>query len=149
MPFSTLVPGGFAISDDPLLLDLGVIHRFLSQETYWAKGRSRKMVERSIAHSLSLGAYASDGEQVGFAQVIGDRTTFAQLSNVFVLPAWRGRKLAEGLVAAALEHPELTTVTHWILRTKDAHGLYQKFGFSLTEPDVIDMELHRNLPPAT
>lgn len=91
MPFSTPLPGGFAISDDPGLLDLDLIHRFLAEESDWAKGRSRAMVERSVAHSLPLGAYASDGQQVGFALVVGDRTTFALLSNVFVLRAWRGQ----------------------------------------------------------
>jgi GNAT superfamily N-acetyltransferase len=143
MTFSSLLPGGFAISDDPQLLDLDVIHRFLWEDSYWAKGRSRAMVERSIAYSLPLGAYASDGEQVGFALVVGDRTTFALLSNVFVLPAWRGRKLGEALIAAALEHPDLATVTRWILHTDDAHALYEKFGFKATEPNPASMELRR------
>jgi len=80
------LPGGFVISDDHARLDLAMIHRFLSEESYWARGRSRALVERSVAHSLALGAFAPDGEQAGFAMVISDRAVFAQLSNVFVLP---------------------------------------------------------------
>ena len=143
MPYLIHLPDGFLITDDAARLNLDLIHRYLSEESYWARGRARALVERSIAHSLPLGAYAPSGEQVGFAMVVGDRTVFALLSNLFVLPAWRGRKLGEALVRAALEHPELATVTRWALNTDDAHGLYAKFGFQPTPPSPAAMELRR------
>lgn len=143
MTYAIRLPDGFEINDDQTRLDLGMIHRFLSEESYWARGRSRTVVARSIAHSLPLGAYAPGGEQVGFAMAVTDRTVFALLSNVFVLPEWRGRKLGEALVRAILAHPDLTSVTRWVLNTNDAHGLYARFGFQPPAANDTAMELRR------
>lgn len=118
----------YEISTDPTRIDLDVVHRFLSEEAYWAKGRSREVVERSIEHSLCFGAYL-DGEQAGFARVVTDRATFAWLADVFVLPEHRGRGLGKRLVQAALGHPELDGVYRWFLGTADAHDLYRRYGF--------------------
>ena len=107
MSHSVALPDGFTITDDKSRLDLDLIHRFLSEESYWAAGRSRALMERSIAHSITLGAYAPNGTQVGFASILSDHAIFARLSNVFVLADWRGHKLGEALVRTALEHPEL------------------------------------------
>ena len=143
MIFEVALPDGFSISDDRTRFDLDLIHRFLSHESYWARGRSRALVERSIAHALPLGAYAPDGAQVGFALVVTDRAVVAALSNVFVLPAWRGRRLGEALVGAALVHPELATVTRWTLNTDDAHALYAKFGFETVQQTGSAMAMRR------
>lgn len=126
---------GYEISTDPARLDVDLIHSFLSEESYWARGRAREQVERSLEHSLNFGAYAG-GEQVGFARVVTDRTTFAWLCDVFVVAAHRGRGLGKRLVEATLEHPELRDVYRWVLATADAHELYRRFGYDTVErPD--------------
>ena len=125
----------YEISDDPARLDLGVIHRYLSEESYWARRIPRELVARSMAHSLCLGAYA-EGEQVGFARVVSDRATFAYLADVFILPAHRGRGLSKRLMAAITAHPELQGLRRWMLATADAHGLYRQHGFTaLAKPE--------------
>jgi GNAT superfamily N-acetyltransferase len=119
----------YSISTAPERLDLDVIHTFLSS-SYWASGRSRERVERSIAHSLPFGLY-HQGEQraqVGFARVVTDSATFAYLADVFVLQAHRGRGLGVWLVETVLGVPELAGV-RWLLGTRDAHELYRKFEF--------------------
>src|SRR3954463_9161828 len=85
------------ISTDPARLDLDLIHRYLSEESYWARGRSRDEIERAIEHSIPFGAYR-DGQQVAFARVVSDRATFAWLADVFVLPSHRGQGLGKRLV---------------------------------------------------
>ena len=123
---------GYRISDDPARFDIDVIHGYLSGEAYWSKGRPRALVERVVRYALCLGMYAPGGAQVGFAKVVTDRTIAAHLGDVFILPAHRGAGRGVALVRAALEHPELATVQRWTLNTRDAHGLYERFGFRRT-----------------
>jgi N-acetylglutamate synthase-like GNAT family acetyltransferase len=118
----------YTISTDRSKLDVDLIHRFLSEEAYWAKGRSREQVERSIENSVCYGAYAG-GEQVGFARAVTDKATFAWLADVFVVPEHRGRGVGQRLVEAALADPELADVYRWFLGTADAHDLYRRYGF--------------------
>jgi GNAT superfamily N-acetyltransferase len=117
----------FDISTDPSRLDVDMLHRFLSA-SYWAQGRSREVVERSIRHSICFGAYQS-GRQIGFGRVVSDRAVFAYLADVFVLPEYRGQGVAKAIVDAAVNHPELQGLSVFLLRTRDAHGLYRQFGF--------------------
>lgn len=119
--------GQFLISDDPGRLEVEVIHRYLSQESYWAQGRSREVVERSIANSLCLGVY-EDGRQVGFARVVTDYATFAWLCDVFVLESGRGHGLGKWLVECVVSHPKLQGLRRVLLATRDAHGLYRDYG---------------------
>lgn len=119
---------GVEIDTDVTRLDVPMIHGFLTR-SYWARGRTIEQVTRSLRHSLAFGLYL-DGRQLGFARVVTDRTTFAYLADVFVLPEARGRGYGRRLVRAALEHPELAEVRHWTLFTRDAHGLYAKDGFA-------------------
>ncbi len=128
---------GYAISTDPTRLDLATIHRFLSQDSYWATGVSRVRVERSIAHSLAFGMYAdATGALAGFARVITDFTVFAWICDVFVLPEHRGRHLGVWLMETVLAHPDLGDLRQWLLGTADAHGLYARFGFEPSDkPD--------------
>jgi len=127
--------GDFTISTDPGRLNLDMIHEFLSKEAYWALGRSRDRVERSIRHSLNFGLYHL-AEQIGFARVVTDRATFAWLADVFVLPDFREQGLSKWLMTVISEHPELQGLRRWILATRDAHGLYRQFGFEpLSAPD--------------
>ena len=137
----------YTISDDPDRLDLDVIHRYLSQESYWARGLPREVLERSVAGSLPFGIYIEEnggvGEQVGFARVVTDRATFAWLADVFVLPAHRGRGLSKRLLDTILAHPDLQGLRRFMLTTSDAHGLYRQFGFvEPTRPDRL-MERRR------
>lgn len=116
------------VSSDRTRMDVDAVHRYLSEESYWAKGIGREVVERSIAHSLPFGAF-DDGVQVGFARVITDYATFAYLADVFVLPSHRGRGVSKTLMAAIAAHPELQGLRRWHLVTRDAQGLYAQFGF--------------------
>ena len=133
----------YLISDDLTKLDLDVIHKFLSEHSYWARGIPREVVARSIANSLCFGVYAlgnanpdSGWRQVGFARVTTDRATFAYLADVFVLPEHRGRGLSKRLMEAVLAHPDLQGLRRWMLATADAHDLYRRFGFAeLSRPD--------------
>lgn len=127
------------ISTDRARLDLGLIHRYLCEESYWAKGIPRELVERSIAHSLCFGAY--DGSaQVAFARVITDYATFAYVADVFVLPSHRRRGVSKAIMRAIREHPELQRLRRWHLVTRDAHGLYEQFGFRAVATRARHME---------
>ncbi len=134
--------GEFSISDDALRLDVDMIHAFVSA-SYWAAGRTRAQVERAIARSLCLGAYAVDGAQVGFARVVTDTVAVAHICDVFVLPAHRGKGLGKLLVQMLLDHPDLADVRRFTLNTTDAHGLYAQFGFTPLAHADAAMELRR------
>jgi GNAT superfamily N-acetyltransferase len=113
-------------------MDVDAIHRYLSEESYWAKGIPRELVARAIDNSLCFGAF--DGEmQVGFSRVITDFATFAYLADVFVIASHRGRGIAQTIIEAVMTHPELQTLRRWHLVTRDAHALYAKFGFAALE----------------
>lgn len=131
----------YDISTDPSRLDLDAIHAFLSQ-TYWSPGIPRAVLDRAIANSICIGAF--DGSaQVGFVRVVSDRATFAYLADVYVLEAHRGKGLSKRMVEHALGHPDLQGLRRLLLATRDAHGLYAKFGFKpLAAPDRM-MEIHR------
>ena len=118
----------FQISTDPARLDLDVIHHFLANEAYWSPGVARQKVERYMKHSLCFGLYTGQ-EQIGFARVISDFTTFAYLADVFVLRPFRGQGLGKWLVQTILAHPELQGLRKFTLNTQDAHDLYRQFGF--------------------
>jgi GNAT superfamily N-acetyltransferase len=121
------------ISTDPARLDLNLIHEFL-QTSYWAKGRRRSVIERSIKNSLCFGGYY-DERQVAFARVVSDRAVFAYLMDVFVIPEFRGQGISKVLLRTVLSHPDLQNLRVFLLATQDAHGLYSQFGFrSLAEP---------------
>lgn len=118
----------FLISTDKTLLDIGVIHSYLSKESYWAMNIPREVVEKSVAHSLCFGVY-HDGKQIGFARLITDQATFAYLADVFILEDHRGKGLSKWLMHSIHVHPELQGLRRWVLGTKDAHGLYEQFGW--------------------
>lgn len=117
----------FEISTDSTRLDLAYVHRYLSEECYWALGRSRNIVEKSIANSLCFGVYAGD-QQIGFARVVTDCATFAWLCDVFIDDAYRGQGLGKRLVDTVMAHPELQGLRNFILATRDAHELYRGYG---------------------
>lgn len=126
----------FIISDDKSRLDVTLIHRFLSEESYWAKGIPLEVVQRSIEHSLCVGVYTKTGAQIAFARAVTDYATFAYLGDVFVLPDYRGKNVALRLVRLLLDHPDVQGLRRWMLATWDAHGLYERAGFQpLARPD--------------
>src|SRR5258708_21922770 len=138
--------GDYFISTERSLLDLDVIHDFLSQ-WYWAEGIPRAVVARSLQHSLCFGLYGQPpgacAKQVGFAGVISDFATFAYLGDVFILPEHRGRGLGKWLMESILQHPELQGLRRWSLVTRDAHRLYSEFGFQALKSPERHMEIHR------
>ena len=128
------------VSTDPVRLDVGLVCEFL-QSSYWASGRQRSVIERSIKNSLCFGAYLG-GRQVAFARVVSDRAVFAYLMDVFVLPEFRGRGFSRALMRAIVDHPELQHLRVFLLATRDAHGLYSKFGFRPLEAPDRWMAIH-------
>ena len=117
------------ISNDKTLLDIPLIHQYLSVESYWAKGRSLETIKTTIENSMCFGVY-NEQQQVGFARVVSDRAIFAWIMDVFILPDFQGNGLGKKLMANIMSHPELQNLSRWGLGTLDAHGLYKQFGFS-------------------
>jgi GNAT superfamily N-acetyltransferase len=136
---------GLEISTDPARLDLDLVHRWLSDESYWAAGRSREVVERSVAGSVCLGVYTgtqSGAEQVAFARVVTDDTTFAWVCDVFVAPQWRGRGVGSWMMRELVtELLERRGVLRLLLATRDAHSVYAQAGFAPLEGVWRWMEL--------
>jgi len=136
----------FRITDTRDEQDIDLIHRFLSS-TYWAKQIPKDVVQRAVEHSLCFGLYQGR-DQIGFGRAITDYATFAYLSDVFVLPEYQGRGLGSWLVSCILAHPELQNLRRWTLATQDAHGLYEKHGFTpLKNPgwflEINDPEIYQ------
>jgi GNAT superfamily N-acetyltransferase len=119
--------GPFRISTDKSQLDIPLIHHWLSTVSYWAPGRSLETVQRSIEHSLCFGVYEAQ-RQVGFARVVTDYATFAWLCDVFILEDHRGQGLGKWLIETITAQPMLQTLRLFVLATRDAHGLYQRYG---------------------
>jgi GNAT superfamily N-acetyltransferase len=118
----------YRMTDDPAAVDLAVVHGFLTT-SYWAAGVPRETVARGVANSIPFSVFR-DGRQVGFARAVTDRATFAYVADVFVLEDHRGQGLGAWLMETMLAHPDLQGLRRWILATRDAHGLYAKFGFT-------------------
>ena len=128
---------GLLFSTDRSRLDIDAIHAFLSTESYWVPGIRREFVERAIETSLCFAIFER-ARQLAFARVITDGAGFAWLADVFVVADARGRKLGERLIEFVLAHPDLQRIRRFMLATRDAHGLYEKYGFTpLAHPERI------------
>lgn len=137
----------YLISTDSARLDVSAVHNYLSA-SYWAQGISREVVVRAIENSLCFGLY-SGNEQIGFARVVTDKATFAYLCDVYILEAHRGKGLSKWLMHCVVEHPDLQGLRRFSLATRDAHGLYEKFGFmQLSKPEsqmeILNQDVYRN-----
>jgi ribosomal protein S18 acetylase RimI-like enzyme len=121
------LPGGFELDDDPARLDLDAIWAYLSTEAYWGRERSRDVVERQVGEASRVIGLYRDGQQLGFARVKSDGR-IAYLADVYVHPEHRGRSLGVELVREAVEEGPQRDLL-WLLHTRDAHGLYERFGF--------------------
>jgi GNAT superfamily N-acetyltransferase len=126
------LPGGYELDDDRRRIDVDAVHAYIGGESYWAKGRTREKMEAALEGSARvIGLYAPDGSQAGFARVISDSTTYAYLADVYVLEEHRGRGFGLELIRETLEGDPWSHIS-WHLRTRDAHALYEKFGFKPT-----------------
>ena len=112
------------ISTDPSLVDVALVHKWLSTDAYWALGRPREVVERSVAESLNVGAY-DDGVQVGYAR----RATFGWVCDVYVDPSRRGAGIGSRLISSVLAELSPLGLQRVMLATADAHALYAAHGF--------------------
>ena len=121
------LPGGYELDDDPSRLDLEAIWDFLSTEAYWGTDRSRDVVERQVREAARTVGLYHEGRQVGFARVVSDGR-IAYLADVYVLGEHRGRGLGVELVRSSIDEGPQRDL-RWLLHTKDAHGLYERFGF--------------------
>ena len=131
----------YQVSSDPQLLDVEIIHGFLSQ-SYWAKNIPRELMDRAIRNSLCFGVYLGK-KQAGFARVITDQATFAYLADVFILPEHRNRGLSKMMMDFIVADPRLQGLRRFLLATLDAHGLYRQFGFQpLSHPEHF-MTIHK------
>ena len=131
----------YIVSTEQQLLDIEMIHDFLSTKAYWSLKIPKETVIRSIEHSLCFGVY-NEREQVGFARVITDYSTIAYLGDVFILESHRGKGLSKLLMKAIMNHVKLQGLRRWILLTGDAHGLYKKFGWKELADSTLWLELH-------
>ena len=142
MAYQERKKGRFSISTNPKRLDIDAIHAFLSR-SFWAEKIPKKTVAKSIKNSLCFGLF--DGKkQVGFARVITDRATFAYLCDVYVLEEYRAKGLGKWLIETVMSHPDLQDLRRFHLVTRDAHGLYQQFGFTEASSPSRHMEIFRH-----
>lgn len=122
------LPGGYVLDDDPERIDVDAVHHYLAEESYWARGRARDVVEELVGTATRVVGLFHDGEQIGFARVVSDGHTFAYLADVYVLAKHRGGGLGVELVREAVEGSELARL-RWLLHTRDSQTLYERFGF--------------------
>jgi predicted N-acetyltransferase YhbS len=138
----------FLLSDDKNYLQLNSIHQYLTN-SYWSKGIPMTLIERAIANSLCFGLYLRENEpqqennieQIGFARVTTDKASFAYLADVYILPAYEKRGLGTALIDFVLKHNDLQGLRRFMLCTRDAHGLYNKFGFTGVEEPQMMMQM--------
>jgi GNAT superfamily N-acetyltransferase len=129
--------GGYELDDDPARVDVSEVHRFLSEESYWAEGRPLEIVERLVrGASRVVGLYAGE-RQLGFGRVVSDGVAFAYLADVYVHPDVRGRGLGVELVRELVENGPHRDIG-WLLHTDDARGLYERFGFAQPTEKVLE-----------
>lgn len=124
---------GFRITNSLDEMDLNAIYLFISN-SYWAQGIPKELFEKALRNSLCFAVFDATNQQVGFARVITDRATFAYLADVFVVEKHRGKGISKWLISEILSYGELQGLRRMMLATRDAHGLYEQFGFSPIEP---------------
>jgi GNAT superfamily N-acetyltransferase len=129
---------GYELDDDPARVDIGAVHRFISEESYWAAGRAYELQEQLVRKaSRIVGLYHHDS-QIGFCRAVAAfGVPFVYLADVYVLTDHRGRGLGVELIREMVERGELAD-RNWILHTGDAHELYRKFGFGAPNDRVME-----------
>jgi ribosomal protein S18 acetylase RimI-like enzyme len=135
--------GGIEVDDDKARIDRAEVHRFLSEESYWASGRPRETQDRLIDEATRVvGLYDGD-RQIGFCRAFTDGTSIAYLADVYVLADYRGRGLGEELVREMVDNGPFANVK-WLLHTTDMHRLYRKLGFGEPSQKVMERAATRN-----
>jgi len=134
----------FTVVTDPSKLDVVAIHRYLTR-AYWSEGIPQHIVEKALANSLCFGLFQAT-QQIGLARVVTDRATYAYLCDVYVLEEFRGKGLGVWLMECVTSHPDLQGLRRFSLATRDAHGLYEKFGFAaLKKPQSLMEIVHHDI----
>lgn len=123
----------WSVSNELKSDDIETAYRWISSESYWAKGLPKAIFERSVENSLCFALRDAAGSLRAFARVVTDKATFAYLCDVFVCTSVRGQGAGKTLIGAIMEHPELQDLRRWMLATRDAHGLYAQYGFEAVE----------------
>jgi GNAT superfamily N-acetyltransferase len=131
---------GYELDDDPGRIDRAAVHRYLCEESYWARGRPRETQDALIDNATRVVGIYHNGRQVGFSRAVSDEHVVSYLADVYVLGEHRGRGLGVELVRFSVEAGPLAG-TKWILHTHDAHGLYRKLGF--VDPGETTLERPR------
>lgn len=122
----------FLISDNKAHISIPTVHKYLSEESYWAKGRPYNIVARSIENSMCVGIYTRVRNQAGFARAITDISTAYFICDFFVLPEYQGNGLGKAMVEFIVRHPSLKNLTGLIL-TGGSHEFYERYGFEYLE----------------
>ena len=131
------LPLGYELREE---VDVAAAHSYLAR-SYWSPGIPFETVAKAIANSLCVATWHED-EQIGLARLVTDRATFAYLADVYVLEEHRGQGLAQAMVGWLQAHPELQGLRRWLLMTVDAHGVYERLGWTpLAHPERA-MERH-------
>ena len=136
---------GFRISSELKDMDLDAVHDYISK-SYWAKGIPIDTLKRAMQNSICFGVFDKVGAQVGFARAVTDCATYAYLADVYILEEHRGIGLSKWLMSEVLSHPSLQGLRRITLATRDAHGLYEKFGFKpLAKPEIFMEDWNPNV----
>jgi ribosomal protein S18 acetylase RimI-like enzyme len=142
MAYTDLTRGPYSVTADRRRMDVDAVHGFLAR-SFWARGISKDLVAKSIAHSLCFGLF--DGQaQIGFARVVTDSSTYAYLCDVYVLEQYRGQGLGKWMIEFVMAHPDVQGLRRFQLVTRDAHGLYRRFGFQTPANPDRYMEIFRS-----
>lgn len=134
--------GDYWISTDRNRLDIDSIHQFLANKSYWSKDIPYSIVNKAVSKSLCFGVFMDD-EQIGFARVVSDYVTFAWLADVYILEEFRGMGLGKWMLEFIMSHPDLQSLRRWMLATRDAQGLYARYGFKPIQNPERFMENHQ------
>lgn len=141
--------GEILLSNDPNKLDFDIIHQYLCYESYWSFGIPKNVVEKAANGATCFGLYHQQ-QQIGYTRLISDGATFGYLADVFILEAYRGQGLGQWLISSILTYPPYQGFRRWVLATRDAHRLYEKFGFnSLSRPEVYMEKVNFRQYPST
>ena len=130
----------FYVTADQSKFDFNKIYQFISKSSYWAEGIPMMVLKKSISNSLSFALFYKE-QQIGIARVVTDYATFGYLADVFIDPEFRGKGLSKLLMNFIMSYPQLQGLRRWMLATRDAHDLYEKYGFKLLEKPERIMEL--------
>jgi GNAT superfamily N-acetyltransferase len=129
--------GGFELDDDRARVDVAAVHRYLAEESYWARGRPYDDVDQLVHEAARVVGLYHDGRQIGFCRAARCAPGLFYLADVYVLEEFRGRGLGNELVREMLDNGPLAG-KRWLLHTEDAHELYRKFGFGEPSRKVLE-----------